>query len=84
MSEIESWHMPVPMRLIDVADDARRRFGAEAAAVIFPNLPEHDWRFELALPDGSTATCAYNTTASQLAAYLKHHGVALTAADGGF
>ncbi|MEV2239458.1 hypothetical protein [Micromonospora sp. NPDC049891] len=75
----QDWRLPVPVRLIDVAEQARQMFGEEAAANLFgpPNLPENDYRFEAVMPGGATVTFAHNTTAAQLAAYLKREGVDL-------
>ncbi|WP_433460739.1 hypothetical protein [Micromonospora sp. CA-248212] len=73
----EDWQMPVPMRLIDAAEDARQMYGADKAAEMFPNLPEHDWRFEASLPTGGTVTFSYHATAEYIAAYLKREGVNL-------
>lgn len=66
---------PAPMRLIDVADNARQMFGAEGAAEMFPNLPEHDWRFEMVTPTGGTVTFAATATAGHIAEWLKREGV---------
>lgn len=73
----QDWRPPVPVRLIDVAEDARQMFGVEGAAIIRPDLPEHDYRFEAVMPSGATVTFAYNTTAAHIAAYLKREGVDL-------
>jgi len=73
----EGWQMPLPMRLIDVAEDARQMYGADAAASMFPNLPEHDYRFEAVTPTGGTITFNRGATAADIASYLKREGVEL-------
>ncbi|MCG5464166.1 hypothetical protein MED01_002331 [Micromonospora sp. MED01] len=73
----EDWQMPVPMRLVDVAEEARQMYGAEKTAEMFPNLPEHDWRFEARLPSGATVSFGRAATAADVAAYLAREGVEL-------
>ncbi|MEU7170377.1 hypothetical protein ABZ949_02650 [Micromonospora tulbaghiae] len=80
LSSSADWRLPMPMRLIDVAENARQLYGAENAAEMFPNLPEHDYRFEAVTPTGGRITFASHTTAAHIAAYLQREGVDL---DGG-
>lgn len=67
----QDWRMPVPVRLIDVAADARRLYGPD----MFRDLPEHDYRFELALPGGATIRLHAGATAAHVVAYLAREGV---------
>jgi hypothetical protein len=73
--------MPVPMRLVDVAAQARKMFGADGAVVLRPDLPEHDWRFEASLPRGATVTFSRYCTAAEVANYLTRDGVEIPTVD---
>ncbi|MFE7874735.1 hypothetical protein ACFUYE_30845, partial [Micromonospora humida] len=73
----QGWRMPVPMRLVDVAREARQRFGAEDAAKFYPDLPEHDYRFEASPRPGVTVTMSRTATAGYVAAYLQREGIDL-------
>lgn len=67
--------LPITLRLVDVAESARRLYGLDEAADMFPGLPEHDYRFEVVLPNGAEITLQRGATAAHVAAYLAREGV---------
>jgi hypothetical protein len=75
--DVTAWRLPVPMRLIDAAEDWRQFYDADKAHEVFPQLREHDYRFEAALPGGSTVIFGCYDTAARIAEYLKREGVEL-------
>jgi len=77
LSKPEDWRMPVPMRLVDISEQARLTYGADKAQAMYPALPDHDWRFEAVLPSGATVTFGRHCTAERMAAFLKGNGVAV-------
>lgn len=56
--------------IVDVADEARRMFGAEAAAHIRGGpMPEHDYRLHMATPTGGRGTFSAGGTADEVMAW---------------
>lgn len=73
--------------LVDVAATAREMYG-DAAREMYPDMPEHDWRFEVSYRDGQTTTGTDDETdddgritfhrfadATHIAKYLKSEGI---------
>lgn len=61
------------VRVIDVADTARRLFGEHAAAIAGRPLAAHDYRFSMKTPGGEV-TFKRGATAEDIVEYCKREG----------
>lgn len=68
------------VKLIDIADTARRLYGGEekASYIIGRPLPEHDFRFHISYGDGGEITFNDGATAADVAAWLKRERIQVT------
>jgi hypothetical protein len=62
------------IRIVDVAAQARKMYGAKADYVAGRPLPEHDWRLEANTPTGGEITFSRGATAEDVAAYWRREG----------
>lgn len=71
----DGYRMPTPMALVDITASARRMYGPEKTALMYPRMPESDWRFIGLLPSGAHVTFGRDCTAQEIAEYLRREGV---------
>ncbi len=63
----------VEVRVIDIVATARM-LGMDMSAITGRPMPEHDYRFSLAIPAGGEVTFSQDATAEHVAAYCEHKG----------
>lgn len=62
------------VQVVDVADTARRVFGAAAEHIAGRPMPEHDYRFHMKTPTGGEVTFNQYATAQHVAEYCEREG----------